>query len=53
MEKFYKLKDESVLEFIQKYKNLKAKKELKGKLTESEVKEMVKKYKKILGLPLK
>ena len=53
MDKFYKLNDEKVLEFIQRYKNLKSKKELKGKLTESEVKEIVKKYKKILGLPLK
>ena len=45
IDKFYKIDEIRLISFLERYKNIKNKKDMKGKVTESEIKNMIKKLK--------
>ena len=46
IDSFYQVNEAEFIKFLTKYKNLKSSKEMKGKITESEISSLIKKYKK-------
>ena len=48
IDNFYKIDENKLINFLERYKNIKIKKEMKGKVTESEVQSMIKKLKTLL-----
>ena len=48
IEKFYKIDEIRLISFLERYKNMKNKKDMKGKITESDIKNMIKKLKTLL-----
>ena len=48
IDNFYQIDENKLLLFLQKYKNIKNKKEMKGKVTESEIQSMIKKLKTLI-----
>ena len=48
IDKFYKIDENKLISFLQRYKNIKSKKEMKGKVTESEIQSMIKKLKTLI-----
>ena len=45
IDKFYKIDELKLISFLERYKNIKNKKDMKGKVTESDIKNMIKKLK--------
>ena len=45
IDKFYKIDEIRLISFLERYKNIKNKKDMKGKVTESDIKNMIKKLK--------
>ncbi len=50
IDNFYKIDENKLISFLERYKNIKSKKEMKGKVTESDIQSMIKKLKTILGI---
>ena len=48
IDKFYKIDENKLVGFLERYKNIKSKKEMKGKVTESEISNMNKKLKTLI-----
>ena len=48
IEKFYQVDEQKLVNFLSKYKNVKNKKEIKGKAVESDVQSMIKKLKNLI-----
>ena len=48
IDKFYKIDENKLISFLQRYKNIKSKKEMKGKVSESEIQNMIKKLKTLI-----
>ena len=48
IDNFYQIDENKLLLFLQKYKNIKNKKEMKGKVSESEIQSMIKKLKTLI-----
>ena len=49
IDKFYKIDEIRLISFLERYKNIKNKKDMKGKVTESDIKSMIKKLKTLIG----
>ena len=48
IDKFYKIDEMKLINFLERYKNIKNKKDMKGKVSESDMKNMIKKLKNLL-----
>ena len=48
LDNFYKIDENKMIYFLERYKNIKSRKEMKGKVTESEVQSMIKKLRPLL-----
>ena len=48
IDKFYKIDEIRLIPFLERYKNIKNKKDMKGKITENDIKNMIKKLKTLL-----
>ena len=48
LDNFYKIDENKMIYFLERYKNIKSRKEMKGKITESEVQSMIKKLRPLL-----
>ena len=48
IDKFYKIDEIRLITFLERYKNIKNKKDMKGKITENDIKNMIKKLKTLL-----
>ena len=48
IDKFYKIDEIRLISFLERYKNIKNKKDMKGKVTESDIKSMIKKLKTLI-----
>ena len=48
IDSFYRIDESKLINFLEKYKNIKNKKEMKGKVTESEIQGMIKKLKNLI-----
>ena len=45
IDKFYKIDEINLINFLERYKNIKNRKDMKGKVSESDIKNMIKKLK--------
>ena len=48
IDKFYKIDEIKLVNFLERYKNIKNKKDMKGKVSESDIKSMIKKLKTLI-----
>ena len=48
IDNFFKIDENKLINFLERYKNIKIKKEMKGKVTESEIQSMIKKLKTLI-----
>ena len=48
IDKFYKVDEIKLVNFLERYKNIKNKKDMKGKVSESDIKNMIKKLRTLL-----
>ena len=49
IDNFYKMDENKLLSFLERYKNIKIRKEMKGKVSESDIQNMIKKLRNLVS----